>query len=142
MRVMVEVKRASQEYDLRTFKQQNYMVFEFAGIEVTVPCTEEQLTTAIRECMGVAQTAPAPAPTPAPAPVAVGAREFSYTPEPEEEEPAPEDAVETPALFRAPEPKPVPVPRVVQQQPVAPALRPVARKPVTRQADDAGISQG
>lgn len=139
MRITIDVKRAEQSFDLDRGVQQNYLVVELSGQEIRIPCDEEQMGAAIRACMGQAKQ-PAPAPA-APA----TSREFSFVAPPDE---APEEPVfeeepvkEAPPMFVVPESKPAPVPRIVQQQPAAPGLRPVARKPM-RQADDAGISQG
>jgi len=160
MKITIDVKRAEQSFDLTTMRQQNYLVVEFAGQEIKVPCDEAQLAAAIKECIGhtvppeererlhqhvrhpvqidvgsIATERAAAAP-------AVTSREFHFEPkEPEEQDPVSEDEPleAEPPMFVAPELKPVPVPpRTVQ--PLAAGLRPVARKP--RQADDAGISQG
>lgn len=141
MKITIDVKRAEQSFDLTTMRQQNYLVVEFAGQEIKVPCDEAQLASAISECIGHGQTQPAPAPASS---SAVTSREFHFEPkELEEQDSVPEDEPleAEPPMFVAPEPKPVPVPRIVQQQPALPGLRPVARKPA-RQSDDAGISQG
>lgn len=49
MRIEVDVKGAEQSWNFDTGLQQNYLVIEFAGIDVQVPCTEEQLGQAIQE---------------------------------------------------------------------------------------------
>jgi hypothetical protein len=136
MKITIDVKRAEQSFDLDMMAQQNYLVVEFAGQELRIPCNEEQMGAAIRECMGHTQTVPPPESRPPSVPIL---REFSYVPveteQPEVSEDKPVHAA--PAVFVVPEPKPVQVP----QQLAGPGLRPVARKP-TKASDDAGISQG
>lgn len=134
MKITIDVKRAEQSFDLDRGVQQNYLVVELGGQEIRIPCDEEQMGAAIRECVGRGQTVPAPVYTPSPA---ATTREFSFTPDEDSEE---KPVSAAPAVFVLPEPRPAPVPKVAAPQ-SATSLRPVARQPV-RQADDAGISQG
>lgn len=138
MRITIEVKRAEQSFDLITMCQQNYLVIEFAGQEIRVPCDEEQLAAAISECVGQVS---APQARPA---VPVGtttAREFSFASADEEPE-AEEMPVASPSVFVAPEYKPKGIEAVIKVPVVeSSTLRPVSRKPV-KEADDAGIAQG
>lgn len=140
MKITIDVKRAEQSFDLDRGVQQNYLVVELGGQEIRIPCDEEQMGAAIRECVGRGQTVPAPEPVPVytPSPAAT-TREFSFTPD-EDQDSEEKPVSAAPAVFVLPEPRPAPVPKVAVQQP-ATSLRPVARQPV-RQADDAGISQG
>jgi hypothetical protein len=53
MIIEVDVKRVEQSWDLNTRRQQNYFVIEVFGVETRVPCSEEQLATAIAQSAGV-----------------------------------------------------------------------------------------
>jgi hypothetical protein len=156
MKVAVDVKRAAQEWDLTTGKMQNFLVIELFGIETKVPCTDEQLTYALRQLVAFAKTIPAaPQPTQAVAPqndrgittqddqsYAPRITEYRYGPglAPESTD-QPETALQ--GLFSTEsEPDattPVPAP-VRERQP----LRPVSRRRVSLpgEGDDAGFQQG
>ena len=126
MRIVVDVLRAEQSWDLASHQQQNYLVIEVFGVETRVPCSEEELVHALCE----AQVA-----TPA------SAEERDHYDDENEELPfVPPDEeipVAAPATFvgaAAPDSGALP--------PEAPARR---RKlaPVRRaRGDDAGIAQG
>ena len=47
MKIEVDVKRIDQSWSFDTGEHQNYLVFEFLGNEVRVPCTPEQVAEAI-----------------------------------------------------------------------------------------------
>lgn len=43
MKVDAEVVRVEQVFDCQSRQQQNYLVLDVLGVEVRVPCTEEQM---------------------------------------------------------------------------------------------------
>ena len=49
MKILVDVKRAEQSYEMDAGTQQNYLVIEIFGIETRVPCSDAKLVEAIRE---------------------------------------------------------------------------------------------
>lgn len=122
MRIEVDVLRAEQSWELDSGKQQNYLVIDVLGCEVRVPCSEEELTQAIRS---LHRPAAAPVYEPEEAPVAGAGGLFQQA-----EEPA-----ATPVLGMALAEAPARRQPVISRQPVA--------NPAPREAaDDAGIGQG
>lgn len=115
MKVEVDVLRAEQVWDFGSGIQQNYLVIEFAGTEIAVPCSEEQLARAVLEVGGaINQEVPEEAEEMALKPVQLHQPIFAV------------DSVTD-----------IPQPRAV-----SPRVLAAVSRPAVRSTDDAGITQG
>ncbi len=47
MKIEVDIKRAEQSWEIDSGEQRNFLIVDVLGLEVRVPCTQEQLATVL-----------------------------------------------------------------------------------------------